>query len=142
MGEVAIREATAADRDVLRRLILESTLQPAGGAARLEPEDDPGLSDDGVVFLAEVEGHPAGYLALREAGPTLHIERLVVAPADQGRRVGHALLDWAEGYGTSRGLERIEVSRTGSDEQALDFYRRRGYLDADGDALARTLTHR
>jgi len=66
----------------------------------------------------------------------------VVAPADQGRHVGHALLDWAEGYGTSRGLERIEVSRTGADEQALDFYRRRGYLDADGDALARTLTHR
>ena len=56
-----------------------------------------------VVFVAEVEGHPAGYMALREDGSALVVDQIVVAPADQGRRVGNRLLDWAEGYGTSRG---------------------------------------
>ena len=141
MGELTIREAGPADDPALRRLTLESTLQPAGGAARLQPEEDPGRPQGGVVFLAEADGHPAGYLAVREHRPVLRLERLVVAPADQGRHVGHALLDWAEGFGTSRRLERVEVAVAGADEQALDFYRRRGYLEAGGGVLARELTH-
>ncbi len=142
MADIAIREAREGDREVLRRLILESTLQPAGGGAQLEPAEDPGTPAGTVVFLAEVEGHAAGYVAVREADGALRLERLVVAPADQGRHVGHALLDWVEGYGVSRGLERLEVERAGADAQAEDFYRRRGYEDTSEDLLSRPLAHR
>jgi GNAT superfamily N-acetyltransferase len=142
MAEVAIREAGAGDRELLRRLMLESTLQPAGGGAHLEPAEDPGTPEGTVVFLAEMEGHAAGYVAVRERGGALHLERLVIAPADQGRHVGHALLDWVEGYGVSRGLERVEVGLAGADAQAEDFYRRRGYEEASPDTLSRPLAHR
>jgi GNAT superfamily N-acetyltransferase len=141
MADVAIREAGAGDREVLRRLTLESTLQPAAAGAHVEPAADPGVPEPGVVFLAEVDGHPAGYAALREQAGVLRLDRLVVAPADQGRRVGHALLDWVEGYGVSRRLERVDVGRAGADAQAEDFYRRRGYGETPHGTLSRPLAH-
>ena len=48
-------------------------------------------------------------MALREDGRALVVDQIVVAPADQGRHVGHRLLDWAEGYGTSRGMDRVRI---------------------------------
>jgi ribosomal protein S18 acetylase RimI-like enzyme len=142
MPDVAIREARAGDREVLRRLTLESTLQPAGGGAHLEPAEEPGAPEGATVFLAEVDGHAAGYVAVREAAGALRLERLVVAPADQGRHVGHALLDWVEGYGVSRGLDRVEVERAGADVQAEEFYRRRGFEETAPGLLCRPLAHR
>ena len=131
MGEVLVRPFCDADAPALRRLAGELV-----AAAHAVPQD-PGRD---VVFVAEVEGHPAGYMAVREDGRSLVIDQLVVAPADQGRHVGHRLLDWAEGYGTSRGLERVRVPADGSDRKAREFYVRRGYLDA-GRALERELAH-
>ena len=63
-----------------------------------------------VVFVAEVAGHPAGYAAARVDGGVLVVDRVMVAPADRGRHVGHRLLDWLEGYGVSRGLERVRIA--------------------------------
>ena len=56
------------------------------------------------MFVAELAGHPAGYAAARVDGAVLVVDRVMVAPADRGRHVGHRLLDWLEGYGVSRGL--------------------------------------
>ena len=77
-------------------------------------------------------------MALREDGEGAG-RRPDVAPADQGRHVGHRLLDWAEGYGTSR-TERVRIPASGSDRRAHDFYTRRGYIDAGG-ALVRDIPH-
>jgi GNAT superfamily N-acetyltransferase len=92
------------------------------------------------VFVAECDGRRVGYAAVSEAAPALVLDQLVVAATDQGRGVGHALLDWVEGYGVSRGLQTVRVPAAGADQRARDFYLRRGYLDG-GSALERELVH-
>lgn len=121
-----MRDAAPADARPLRRL--------AGEAAAPPP------APDDVVFVAELDGHPAGYMAVRSDGASLVIDQLVVPPADRGRHVGNRLLDWAEGYGTSRRLETVRIRAGGVDRVARDFYLRRGYTAA-GDELHRALTH-
>ncbi len=131
MTDVVVRPYRDGDAPALRRL--------AGETATGEQVPLPAPDRD-VVFLAEVEGHAAGYMAVREEGRALVVDRMVVAPADQGRHVGHRLLDWAEGYGSSRGMERVRIPATGSDRRARDFYVRRGYVEA-ADALVRDIAH-
>jgi GNAT superfamily N-acetyltransferase len=131
MADVVVRPFRESDSPALHRLV---------GEASMDHELVPPAGDRDVVFVAEVEGHPAGYMALREDGTALVVDQIVVAPADQGRHVGHCLLDWAEGYGTSRGLERVRIPAAGSDRRARDFYARRGYVDAGG-SLVRDIVH-
>jgi GNAT superfamily N-acetyltransferase len=129
--EVVVRPYRDADSAALHRLAGETTI--VAGVVPAEPAND-------VVFVAEVEGHPAGYMAVREDGRALVLAQMVVAPADQGRHVGHRLLDWAEGYGSSRGLECVRIPAAGSDRRARDFYVRRGYVES-GAALVRDIVH-
>jgi GNAT superfamily N-acetyltransferase len=128
---VVVRPYRDGDAPALRRLAGEAST--GADVVLSAPDQD-------VVFVAEVEGHPAGYMALREDGRALVVDRMVVAPADQGRHVGHRLLDWAEGYGSSRGMERVRVPSAGSDRRAREFYARRGFV-AEGDALVRDIPH-
>jgi ribosomal protein S18 acetylase RimI-like enzyme len=129
--DVVVRPYRDADAAALQRL--------AGEASTGEEVALPAPDQD-VVFVAEVEGHAAGYMAVREDGQALVVDRIVVAPADQGRHVGHRLLDWAEGYGSSRGMERVRIPAAGSDRRAREFYTRRGYVEA-ADALVRDIAH-
>lgn len=92
------------------------------------------------LFVAECEGRVAGYAAVDEDDGALLLDQLVVAASDQGRGVGHALLDWVEGYGMSRGLRCVRVTVQGTDSRAREFYLRRGYVDAGG-AIERELVH-
>jgi GNAT superfamily N-acetyltransferase len=131
MSEIVVRHFRDADSAALHRL---------AGEASIAAEVAPSAPAGDVVFVAEVEGHPAGYMAVREEGRALVLDQMVVAPADQGRHVGHHLLDWAEGYGSSRGMECVRVPAAGSDWRARDFYVRRGYVEAGG-ALVREIAH-
>jgi GNAT superfamily N-acetyltransferase len=131
MAEIVVRPFRDSDSPALQRLGVETSTPD---------ELVPPAPNRDVVFVAEVEGHPAGYMALREDGRALVVDQIVVAPADQGLHVGHRLLDWAEGYGTSRGMERVRIPASGSDRRARDFYARRGYVDAGG-ALVRDIPH-
>ncbi len=131
MPEIVVRPFRESDSPALRRLADETSTPD---------ELVPSAPIRDVVFVAEVEGHPAGYMALREDGRALVVDQIVVAPADQGRHVGHRLLDWAEGYGTSRGMDRVRIPARGSDRRARDFYARRGYV-AVGGALVRDIPH-
>lgn len=131
MTDVVVRPFRESDSPALQRLAGETST--ADDLVPLAPDRD-------VVFVAEVEGHPAGFMAVREDGSALVIDEIVVAPADQGRHVGHALLDWAEGYGTSLGMERVQIPAAGSDRRARDFYARRGYVDSGG-SLMRDIPH-
>ena len=131
MSEVVVRPFRDADAAALHRL---------AGEASSPDQVVPAAPTGDVVFVAEVEGHPAGYMAVREDGPALVLDQMVVAPADQGRHVGHRLLDWAEGYGSSRGLRRVCIPAEASDRRARTFYVGRGYVEA-GDALVRDIPH-
>jgi GNAT superfamily N-acetyltransferase len=141
VSEIVVRTASPGEEARLAQLAetaIRPDVVPAQGEAvssRLGSE----LRAD-AVFVAECDGRTAGDAAVAERGDTLVLDQLVVAATDRGRHVGHALLDWAEGYGVSRGLRRVRVELVGADQRAREFYARRGYLEGE-DALERELTH-
>src|SRR5687767_3791578 len=116
--------------------------QVAAAGGRFEGDRAARALADDVVFVAETNaGRPAGYVTLCERGDTLVVEQLAVGVADQGRHVGHLLLDWAEGYGVSRRLRAIRVEVEPDNLPARRFYARRGYADAGDRAVVRELVH-
>jgi ribosomal protein S18 acetylase RimI-like enzyme len=88
-----------------------------------------------TVFVAELAGKPAGYVAIEESDAALRIEQLCVHPAHEEEGIGGQLLDWAEGYAISIGAERLQVVVEGGNDRAADFYRRRGFAPAGEDLL-------
>ena len=89
-----------------------------------------------TVFVAELDGEPAGYVAIEESDSTLRIEQLCVHPAHEEEGIGGQLLDWAEGYAISAGASRLEIVVEGGNERAVAFYRGRGFAPAGPDLLA------
>jgi ribosomal protein S18 acetylase RimI-like enzyme len=129
VGEITVREARV---DELHHLdVMAAEVAPAA-AVTAAPD---------VVFVAEAEHHVAGFAAVRRSQETLLVDRLVVAQTDEGRGVGNRLLDWVEGYGVSRRLARVQIAVEQENRVARDFYRRRGYAPAAGDAVERELVH-
>jgi GNAT superfamily N-acetyltransferase len=135
VSDVVVREGRSDDGPALRRLLAEAMGEAGAGPDAILPDD----SGD-VVFVAELRGHPAGYAAARVEGAVLVVERVMIAPADRGRHVGHRLLDWLEGYGVSRGLERVRIAVERGNRAAEDFYARRGYTECP-DGVQRDLPH-
>jgi ribosomal protein S18 acetylase RimI-like enzyme len=88
-----------------------------------------------TVFVAELAGQPAGYVALEESAETLCIEQLCVHPAHEEEGVDLQLLDWAEGYAISRSATRLEVVVELGNDRAVAFYRSRGFVPAGQDRL-------
>ena len=82
------------------------------------------------VFVAEVEGHLAGYVAVDSEADTLRVDHLFVSPEHEGEGVGHQLLEWAEGYAISRGARTLRIAVEADNTPALDFYRRSGFVQA------------
>ena len=95
-----------------------------------------------TVFVAELGGEPAGYVAVDESGNALRIEQLCVHPAHEAEGIGGQLLDWAEGYAISARLARLEVVVESGNERAVVFYRRRGFVSAGSDLLELVLPQR
>lgn len=88
-----------------------------------------------TVFVAELSGEPAGYVALEQSADALRIEQLCVHPAHEEEGVGRQLLDWAEGYAISTGALRLEIVVESGNERATAFYRGRGFVPAGQDLL-------
>ena len=88
-----------------------------------------------TVFVAELAGEPAGYVAIEESAAALRIEQLCVHPAHEKEGVGKQLLEWAEGYAISNGAARLEVVVERGNERAESFYRGRGFVPAGPDLL-------
>jgi GNAT superfamily N-acetyltransferase len=59
-----------------------------------------------TVFVAEVEGAPAGYVALERTGDAVRVDQLFVSPEHEAEGVGRQLLEFAEGYAISEGRSR------------------------------------
>jgi GNAT superfamily N-acetyltransferase len=88
-----------------------------------------------TVFVAEVEGAPAGYVAVVRAGEALCVDQLFVSPEHEAEGVGRQLLEHAEGYAIAEGAVALQVVVSGEDRRALDFYRGRGFVSAGEDLL-------
>jgi GNAT superfamily N-acetyltransferase len=88
-----------------------------------------------TVFVAEVEGSPAGYVALTRAEDAMRIDQLFVSPEHEAEGIGRQLLEWAEGYAISERATRLQVVVEAENRRALDFYRGRGFTEAGQNLL-------
>ena len=88
-----------------------------------------------TVFVAELAGETAGYVAIEESTASLRIEQLCVHPAHEKEGVGKQLLEWAEGYAIANGAGRLEVVVERGNDRAESFDRGRGFVPAGSDLL-------
>ena len=88
-----------------------------------------------TVFVADLEGSLAGYVALRPTGDAMCIDQLFVSPEHEAEGIGRQLLEWAEGYAISERAASLEVVVEAENRRALDFYRGRGFVEAGEDLL-------
>jgi GNAT superfamily N-acetyltransferase len=88
-----------------------------------------------TVFVAEVEGAPAGYVALQRAAEAVRVDQLFVSPEHEAEGVGRQLIEFAEGYAIWQGAATLQVVVQGDDERAVTFYRSRGFTPCADDLL-------
>jgi ribosomal protein S18 acetylase RimI-like enzyme len=100
-----------------------------------------GLETD-TVFVAELEGDRAGYVALERDGDTMRIEQLLVSPRHEHQGIGGQLVDYAEGYAISQGAMRLQIVVEPENRRALDFYGRRSFSRAAEGVLELPLPQR
>ncbi len=89
-------------------------------------------------WLAEVDGVPAGYVALRRldvtglpAATALECKRLYVRPEFRGKGIAGSLLDAMELYAKKTGIDWIYLDSKDDLRSALRLYEERGYLACD-----------
>jgi ribosomal protein S18 acetylase RimI-like enzyme len=94
-----------------------------------------------LLFLAEEEGEPAGYVALRhEPDGAIVVEQLLVVPGHERRGVGHRLLAYVEGYAIAERAPALRIVVEQDNAPARDFYRRAGFVPVDTEIVARSLS--
>lgn len=89
-------------------------------------------------WLAEVDGVPAGYVALRRlnvaglpAGTALECKRLYVRPKYRGKGIAGSLLDAMELHAKKTDVDWIYLDSKDDLRNALQIYKERGYLICD-----------
>jgi GNAT superfamily N-acetyltransferase len=90
---------------------------------------------DGVVLVAELDGRPAGFAAIRRdreldslaGAPMAALEMFAVAEEGRGQGLGGALLAAARDWAARSGAETVEASTWQQAGAALASYRRAGF---------------
>jgi GNAT superfamily N-acetyltransferase len=95
-----------------------------------------------TVFVAEVDGAPAGYVAVERAEEAMRVDQLFVSPEHEAVGIGRQLLEYAEGYAISEGALALQVVVSSEDRRALEFYVGRGFVRAGDDLLELVLPRR
>ena len=95
-----------------------------------------------TVFVAEVEGAPAGYVALERDGRSVRVDQLFVSPAHQAEGIGRQLLEYAEGYAIWQRAPALRVVVSEEDARAVRFYRGRGFVPVAENVLELVLPGR
>ena len=95
-----------------------------------------------TVFVAELDGSPAGYVALEPAGEAVRVDQLFVSPEHEAEGVGRQLIEHAEGYAISVGALSLQVVVSSGDRRARDFYLGRGFVSAGENLLEIVLPQR
>jgi ribosomal protein S18 acetylase RimI-like enzyme len=95
-----------------------------------------------TVFVAEVSGTPAGYVALEQTERTVRVDQLFVSPEHEAEGVGRQLLEYAEGFAIYSGAETLQVVVEGGNDRALSFYSGRGFMPVGDDLVELLLPHR
>jgi ribosomal protein S18 acetylase RimI-like enzyme len=88
-----------------------------------------------TVFVAEVQGTAAGYVALAGEEDRVRVDQLFVSPEHEAQGVGTRLLEHAEGFAIYERARALQVVVSPDDRRALQFYRGRGFVPVGGDLL-------
>jgi GNAT superfamily N-acetyltransferase len=88
-----------------------------------------------TVFVAEIGGVPAGYVALEQSEQAVRVDQLFVSPEHEAEGVGRQLLEFAEGYAIWQGVPALQVVVESGDDRAFTFYRGRGFKPVADDLL-------
>jgi GNAT superfamily N-acetyltransferase len=94
-----------------------------------------GVLEREIVFVAEVKGAPAGYVALERTETSVRVDQLFVSPEHEAIGVGKRLLEHAEGYAISQHARTLQVVVERDNPRAEGFYRGRGFVPAGEDLL-------
>jgi GNAT superfamily N-acetyltransferase len=140
---VPYRKATIRPYEVEDESLLFSLAREAFGAQSTWNDRTTlaGLEAD-TVFVAELEGDHAGYVALERDGDTVRVEQLLVSPRHEHEGIGRQLVDYAEGWAISLGAARLQVVVEPDNRRALDFYVRRSFTRSGEDVLELPLPQR
>ena len=132
-GSVAVRPLRSDDQALLFGLASLDRGADERTIAVLERE---------TVFVAEVEGAPAGYVALERAETAVRVDQLFVSPEHEAQGVGTRLLEHAEGYAISQGARTLQVVVERGNQRATAFYRGRGFVPVAEDVFELVLPQR
>jgi GNAT superfamily N-acetyltransferase len=102
----------------------------AGAITALEKE---------TVFVAELSGEAAGFVALEREGNTVLIDHLLVSSMHEGEGIGRQLLEYAEGFAISLGVHSLRAVVESENRRARDFFCGRGFVATGDDLLELTL---
>jgi GNAT superfamily N-acetyltransferase len=81
------------------------------------------------VWVAMVEGEPAGLVVLQPKTDHMFLENLAVHPDQQGRGIGSWLLAFAEDRARGLGLPELRLYTNEAMVENLAYYSRRGYRE-------------
>ena len=126
-----IRPATESDRPFLRTLFLRARKLswPWANAEVFNLEDYDAATLDEQVWVADIDGHRAGFASVWQQDNFLH--NLFVDPDWQGHGAGSALLKHVHTTFSSTGALKCLVQN----EKALQFYRHHGWhAEAQGSS--------
>ena len=85
-----------------------------------------------ALYLAEVEGRPAGTCGLKAIDPgTGEVKRMYVDPAARGNGVARALLERVMADGRATGVRRLQLETAAWMVEAHALYRSCGFVDAE-----------
>lgn len=98
------------------------------------------LIGEGDLWIAEIDGQPAGAILLNEAPmpyvepadePELYVRLLVTSRKHKGQGIGGALVSFARDEAKRRGIDLLRVDCYGGDDQSLvRFYESAGFVRA------------
>ena len=137
----SLRAVTDDDRSMLA-LIAEETLHPladgAGHPERYHADELVRLLEQAEVVVAESGGEVAGFMAVEAREQELHVACVCVGPNFEARGVANQLIDWAEGMGIDRGLDRLTAYVPAGDHPSRHLYERHAFVataDAGGEMV-------
>jgi ribosomal protein S18 acetylase RimI-like enzyme len=124
--KAAIRPFRRQDEPVLFDLAWRTYGQTPGWQERYTLE----VLEHDVVFVAEVEGQPAGYEALARGREAVRIDQLLVSAHHDDEGIEEQLVAYAEGYAISVGAAVLEAVVEPDNSSAVTFYRQCGFAQA------------
>ena len=95
-----------------------------------------------TVFVAEIDGEPAGYAAVDRAGAAVRVDQLFVSDEHEDEEIGPQLVAYCEGWAISCGAATLQVVVAADDRVARAFYRDRGFAPAGEHILELVLPQR